>query len=275
MKKSFFLACISILVPALALAQASPQPADRAAPSSPAAPSATPDASGKIAPGVVIPAELSKAVDARKVKAGDKVEAKTAVDLLSNGKIVIPRNAKIIGHITDAKPRTKQSPDSMVAISFDKISTKDGRELPVQATVQAIGRPLQASSLPGYEPMGDSPPTGAHSTLPEPGNMGGPSGGNMGGPSGGSMGGSGGSMGGPPGGATNAPQRPTYPSGAPEPSYDASARGASVSPLGPTSQGVVGIKGLSLSSSPQASVVSSNTENVHLDSGTQLILRTE
>jgi hypothetical protein len=268
MKKSFLLACISILVPALALAQASPQPGDGAAPSSSAAPSATPDASGKIAPGVVIPAELSKAVDARKVKVGDKVEAKTAVDLLSNGKIVIPRNAKIIGHITDAKPRTKQSPDSMVAISFDKISTKDGRELPVQATVQAIGRPLQASSLPGYEPMGDSPATGAHSTLPEPGNMGGPSGGSMGGPSSGTMGG-------PSGGATTGPQRPTYPSGAPEPSSDATARGASVSPLGPTSQGVVGIKGLSLSSSPQASVVSSNTENVHLDSGTQLILRTE
>jgi len=35
------------------------------------------------------------------------------------------------------------------------------------------------------------------------------------------------------------------------------------------------MKGLSLDSSGQASVVSSQTDNVHLDSGTQLILRTQ
>jgi Bacterial conjugation TrbI-like protein len=45
--------------------------------------------------------------------------------------------------------------------------------------------------------------------------------------------------------------------------------------LDPSSQGVVGLKGLELSRSGAASVVSSSSENVRLESGTQLILRTE
>src|SRR5207253_2501962 len=46
-----------------------------------------------------------------------------------------------------------------------------------------------------------------------------------------------------------------------------------VGPLSPASQGVVGIQGLSLQDSAQASVITSSSGNVHLDSGTQLILR--
>ena len=67
----------------------------------------------------------------------------------------------------------------------------------------------------------------------------------------------------PPGGGTGLPSDP------------ASAGPSTVSPLGPTSKGVVGIKGLSLDSSGPVSVMSSKTDNVHLDGGTQLILRVQ
>jgi hypothetical protein len=43
------------------------------------------EAATRILPGTIIPAELSKTIDARKVKAGDKIEIKTVVDLLSEG----------------------------------------------------------------------------------------------------------------------------------------------------------------------------------------------
>jgi hypothetical protein len=48
-----------------------------------------------------------------------------------------------------------------------------------------------------------------------------------------------------------------------------------VVPLSPTSKGVVGMKGLSLDTSGPAAVLSSNSGNVHLDGGTQLILRVQ
>ena len=57
-------------------------------------------------------AELAKSVDAKKAKADDKIEARLTMDLLSHGKVEIPRGAKIIGHITDAKTGVKQAPDS-------------------------------------------------------------------------------------------------------------------------------------------------------------------
>ena len=177
-------------------------------------------AATKITPGTIISAELSKTVDVKKVKVGDKIEAKTAVDLLSDGQVIIPKGSKITGHISDAKARSKDSKDSMVGIVFDQLSGKDGGELTIQVAIQAIGPPVENAS--SYSSMRGGP-----------------------------IGSSGASM----------------PSAAPQSS------GSSGGSLNPSSQGVVGLRGLSLSNSGQSSVISSSNENVHLESGTQLILR--
>jgi hypothetical protein len=174
-------------------------------------------AATKIMPGTVIPVELAKALDAKKVKAGDKVEAKIVVDLLHDGEVVIPKGAKVTGHISDAKPSSKDSKDSMVGIVFDQLSTKDGGELAIQTAIQAIGPP---------------PDSGSSSSI-----------------SGGPIGTSGASM--PSGGQPR----------------------SSGHSLDSSSQGVVGMRGLSLSTSGPASVVSSSSGNVKLDSGTQILLR--
>ena len=50
---------------------------------------------------------------------------------------------------------------------------------------------------------------------------------------------------------------------------------STVTRLGSTSQGVVGINGLMLTASPQGSIVSSQKDNVHLEKGTQLLLKTQ
>ena len=220
-----------------------------------ASPAAAPQtgAPNQIAAGTVIPAELSKSVDAKKSKQGDKVEAKVTMDMLSHGQIVIPRNTKVIGHVANTKPRTKDSPDSKVEIAFDRLLMKDGREIPFQAAIQAISRPQQmVPSSGGNDPMSESP-----GSMPAPG---GPAsgGGNMG----------------SPGGRSNYPQSsgPTY-GGSRNGQADQSVPGSTVGALSPNSQGVVGMSGLSLSSSAEGSTISSEKDNVHLDSGTQLILR--
>jgi len=223
-------------------------------PTAPAGTGASTSVSNHLAAGMVIPAELSKSLDAKKIKTNDKVEAKTSMDLLSHGQIVIPRNTKIIGHVTESKAHSKQSPGSTVGIAFDRVLMKDGREVPLQAAVQAIGRPLQTStSFPGDDSMGASagglPPAaqGSRGTVS---------------------------------GAAS-PGSPSYPGGYPSrngsgtSSDQAGPAGTTVSPLAPTSQGVVGMKGISLNSSGSTSVLSSNSDNVRLESGTQLILRVQ
>jgi hypothetical protein len=76
------------------------------------------------------------------------------------------------------------------------------------------------------------------------------------------------------GGSRSGASGGSYPSPSPS-GTDTSSPSATPAPLGPTAQGVVGMKGLSLKPSDQGTVISSETDNVHLDSGTQLILRTQ
>ena len=166
-------------------AQVSPPPSASQGKDAPARNSAPePEA---LPPGTVLSVELSKSLDARKSKADAKIEARTAIDLLVHGQIVVPRNTKIIGHVTEAKAHSKTSPGSLLGITFERMLLKGGREVPLQATVQAIARPLQlnnlgnesigdmASGMPGQRPAsaGDStaptiPPKYPTSAIPEP-----------------------------------------------------------------------------------------------------------
>jgi len=250
MQRTFLASLAMMALALLAVAQnsapASPVPQSAASPSNSAGQTS---AGSQMPAGTVIVAELSKSVDAKKVRPGDKIEAKTSMDLLSQGKVVIPRETKIIGHVTEAKAHSKDSPDSMVGIAFDRMSLKDGRELPMQAAIQAIARPLQNPALQESGPMNDN--GGMPSSAPMP---------------------SGGGMGG--GGARTSAPSTSYPSGTTAGS-DAPAASGGPAPLDPASKGVVGMKGLELKSAGPASVISSGKDNVRLDSGTQMILRTQ
>ncbi len=167
---------------------------------------------------------------------------------MAHGQIVVPRNTKIIGHVTEAKARSKTSPDSLVGITFDRMLLKDGREVPLQVAVQAIARPLQF----GTSPEGNLSPASRQAGMPPiPGQRG------------------------PIGDATTSGASSPYPGELSVPPDPMAPNSSTVVPLSPTSRGVVGMKGLSLETSGPVSVLSSNTGNVRLDSGTQLILRVQ
>jgi hypothetical protein len=242
-----FLSLLGIfLFTAILCAQVSPQP--------PAMPNSTAQAPAApaLASGTVLSVELSKSLDAKKLKVNDKFEARTAMDLLSHGQIIIPRNTRVIGHVTEAKAHSKESPDSILGITFERAVMKDGRELPLQVAVQAIARPLQtAPAFPAEDPMAANATGMPSAAQSQRGSMAGSATSGTPVPS---------PSGYPPGGGAGLPSDPAA---------------TTISPLGPTSKGVVGMKGLSLESSGPATVVSSKTANVHLDSGTQLILRVQ
>lgn len=218
----------------------------------------------RLAEGSTIHALLNKPVDAKKNKPGDEVVAKTAEDLKFNGQVAIPKGSKVMGHITQAQTRSKDHSESAVGISFDRLVLKDGREIPLSASIQTIAQSETAA---------------AASADDEPAMMG-SSGGGMsgGGRSGASAGGAAGTSGGravgsatgavanTAGGAANTAER----------TIGQTASVYSSGQLSASSQGVIGLKGISLNSeagAAQGSVISSDHQNVHLDSGTQLILR--
>ena len=100
MQKIFLLVGLLVL-PIFAFAQA--PPADVA----PANPEPT-----RLSPGSVLPVELSKSVDAKKAHTGDPVLGKIPHDLSSNGRVIVPKDAKVMGHVAEAKPSGHDNKDS-------------------------------------------------------------------------------------------------------------------------------------------------------------------
>jgi hypothetical protein len=235
-----------------------PQPQNLAAPAtSPSVPDQA-NAAPRIAPGSVIPVQLSKGIDAKKAKTGDAVEGRVTQDMkTSAGEVVVPKDTKVIGHVTAAQARTKEQKESQVGIAFDHAVMKDGSDVALPMSIQAVVGPEN----PNAGSNGGGGGGGGGQPSPAPAN-GGTQGNGNGRP---------GSMG---SGASS--QAPTASSGGEEPQTNAQATSRSREPITGKTQGVVGIPDLKLAmaaSATQGSVLSSEKNNVKLDGGTLLLLR--
>lgn len=231
-----------------------------AAPQTQAATASTqPTHVAKIAPGSVIPVQLTKTVDAKKVKTGDEVIAKVTQDMkTTTGEILVPKDAKVVGHVTQAQPRSKDQKESQVGIEFDRTETKSG-EMQMPMSIQAIiGQQNNGANSSSGNEQPYSTPSAAPSSAPTGGMGGGSS------------------------------QRSGMSEPTPPPTASPSATGGTPSepqtnaktnpPITTHTQGVVGISNLTLSSGPngaQGSVVSSDKNNVKLESGTLMLLRVD
>jgi hypothetical protein len=110
--------------------------------------------------GSTIYAALDKTIDAKKAKPGDAVVARVTFPVLAHGKILIENGARILGHVTVANIRSKDSPKSQLGIVFDRATLRGGEELPLNLTVQAIGF---EGPLSGQTPQVESNPFSASS----------------------------------------------------------------------------------------------------------------
>jgi hypothetical protein len=201
--------------------------------------------------------QLTKTIDAKKVKTGDSVEAKVTQDMkTTNGEVLVPKDTKVLGHVTEAQVRSKEQAESQVGIAFDHAVMKDRGDVPLPMSIQAIIAP--PNSNPNYQNAGGES-AGGPATTPSPGGM--PSGSSNGGRSTG-MGGNSSQM--PSSSADSQLSSTTQPNNNPR------------QPITGNTQGVVGISNLKLANeanSTQGSVVSSEKNNVKLESGTLMLLR--
>jgi hypothetical protein len=94
--------------------------------------------SASLASGTAMNAALSEPVDAKKNKPGDPVTAKTTEATKSEGKVVIPKGTKLLGHVTECRARSKEEKESVLGIVFDKAILKNGEQIPLNVTIQAL-----------------------------------------------------------------------------------------------------------------------------------------
>ena len=224
--------------------------------------------SAALASGTTLQAALTKPVDAKKARPGDQVTAKLTQDVKSNGHVVLHKGSKLLGHVTEAQARGKGQAESKLGIVFDKAQLKGGEEASINAVVQALAPPARAELAGADEAASLSAPMGGSGTVAGGGGL-------VGGVTRGTtstLGSATGTVSSAGGGAV-AGVNSTVNSAAGTAAGGLNAQGALTS----TSHGVVGLQGLTLNSASatgtQASVISSATQNVKLESGTQMILQ--
>jgi hypothetical protein len=270
MKNVFKATAFMALMCGVALAQSAspspnsgtPQPQAQSSTPPNSAQSATPGQHPtRVAPGSVIPVQLTKTVDAKKAKTGDEVVAKVTMDMKTqSGDVLVPKDTKVIGHVTEAQKREKDQKQSELGLAFDRAVTKDGNTMQMPMSIQAVigqqqqNQQSEANTPAGKEQAAGVPsgaaPTGAATT------------GTAGGKSSGTT---------PP-----APSPSASGSGAGADTSDNQAANGGRPPITAQTQGVIGISNLTLapgSNATQGTVMTSDKNNVKLESGTMLLLK--
>jgi len=258
-----------------ASAQASQSGAQASSGASASASSKQGEQEGSLAAGTALNAQLNQTLDSKKVKAGDPVVAHTTEPVKSEGKTILPKGTKLAGHVTRASARSNGDADSALGVQFDRAILKDGREIPLQASIQALAAEQTVAAV-GGDDLQSAAGAGAAA-------------GGSGAASGrGPVGGTGTMVGGAASGAASTvPRTVVGATGGASSTVGATTNsigraGAGLSAAGEltsTSRGVFGLNGLKLNSgeasSTEGSLITSAGKNVHLDSGTRMLVVTQ
>ncbi len=207
----------------------------------PAAASASPKASVTVPPGTTVLVELSKPLDAHKAKPGDEIAAKVTEDVKSDSKVLLPKNSKVMGKVIQAQGRAKGQDESVLGITFDSAVLKDGTQVPVSFTIQAVANSSAAMAQAALEAQGASNSISMANNAPG-------------------------------GGAAGRPGLGSQAQGAAGADLHAGNAASTIheEALTPASQGAIGLPGFTLSS---GNLITSKDHNVRLERDTRFVLR--
>ena len=98
--------------------------------------------------GTTVCVDIPRVLDAKKLKTGEEIVARVTQDLVYEGKVIVPREAKAFGKVADLKLGEKEDPETRLLLTFEKIVTKDGREFQFEfpAFVQALAPERRAAA---------------------------------------------------------------------------------------------------------------------------------
>jgi hypothetical protein len=193
-------------------------------------------------------AVLTKSIESKSATVGQELSLKTITDIVVKGELVVAKGSTLLGRVKEVVIKTKEAPQSVLAVIIEKAVANNGSEVPLQAIIAAVAAP-QNNSL-------DSDPTYGmmHSNEPK-------------------MAGSAGSA------SRTGGLSASSKAGSNAAVATAELKGSMDHGLllDADSQGAVGYEGLSISwqltTPPPVTVFAIKGKNVKLDAGTQVLLR--
>ena len=87
--------------------------------------------------GTRLAGELQSTIDARKAKVGDQVVLKTTQAIKSEGRTVVSKGSRLIGHVTEVSQKTKSSGESRIGLLFDRLEG-GSLNMPIAATITSV-----------------------------------------------------------------------------------------------------------------------------------------
>ena len=81
--------------------------------------------------------ELQSTIDARKAKVGDQVVLKTTQAIKSQGRTVVSKGSRLLGHITEVSQKSNSSGESRIGLLFDRLEG-GSLSIPITATITSV-----------------------------------------------------------------------------------------------------------------------------------------
>ena len=219
--------------------------------------------------------QLEGKLDSKTAKAGDEVVLRTSQKTKTAEGVVIPKGSRLIGHVTEVQAHSKQQAESHMGLEFDRVELRGGQSMAIHSMIESISPSATAVSAAS---MADE------EALETPMGGGAVAGGAAGG---GRIGG--GLVGGATGGAAMASSRAGSGIGSSAGSamhatssvggeatgnlgrgVSGAANGASF--VGAHASGIQGVMLNGEAANSTSGTLSSANRNIHLDSGTQMVL---
>jgi hypothetical protein len=220
--------------------------------------------------------ELDGKLDSKTAKPGDPVVLKTTQKMKTADGTEIPKGSRLVGHVTEVQAHEKGHAESHMGLEFDRAELKGGQSMAIHSMIQSVQpnpNAMAAGSIANEDAL-DTPMGGGAAGAGGGGMAGGHGGGPLGGTAGGvasATGRAGSDLGSTAGGAV----RTTGNLGSDASANLAHGVGVAANGAGSLGARATGMPGVMLRGDAAGSasgMLSATNKNIHLDSGTQLVL---
>lgn len=87
--------------------------------------------------GTRLAGELQSTLEARKAKVGDQVVLRTTQAIKSQGRTVVSKGSRLVGHVTEVSEKSKSSGESRIGLLFDRLEG-GSLNMPIAATITSV-----------------------------------------------------------------------------------------------------------------------------------------
>ena len=95
--------------------------------------------------------ELESKLDSKSAKTGDAVVVKTTEKVKTADGTVIPKGSRLVGHVTDVQAHGSGHADSSMSIAFERAELKDGQSVTIHSVIESVAPPAGAAAAGGLD----------------------------------------------------------------------------------------------------------------------------